>query len=212
MESLILIGGGGHCKSVIDVIESEGKFKIVGILDLLPKVGGNVLGYTIIGTDDEIEQFFKLTNNFLITVGHVKSYKTRKFLADKVISTGGTLVSITSPYAHVSKYAQVGNGTVIHHFANINSGAIVGENCIINAYANIEHDVIIGNFSHVSTGAMVNGDCAIGTGVFLGSNCTLRIGATIASDVLIGACSFVNADITESGFYKGIPAKKSMLL
>lgn len=208
MEPLILIGGGGHCKSVIDVIESEGKFKIIGILDIPKKVGEHVLKYKIIGTDDEIELYKNHYRNFLITVGHVKNCSTRKSLTERVIQSNGNLISVISPFAHVSNYAKIGNGTVIHHFVNVNAGASIGANCIINSFANIEHDVVIGNLTHVSTGVMVNGDCVIGNRVFLGSNSTMSVGAKIVDDVVIGASSFVNTNITEPGFYKGIPAKK----
>ena len=208
MIPLILIGGGGHCKSVIDIIETEGKYKIIGILDLPSKIGEKVLGYDIIGTEDNLENFISLTNNFLVTVGHVKDYKTRERLVEKIDSVGGNLVTIISPLSHVSRDARIGRGSVIHHFAHINAGAKIGDNCIINSFANIEHDANIGNLTHISTSVMVNGDCMIGSCVFIGSNATLRIGAKITDNVTIGACSFVNSDITEPGFYKGIPAKK----
>ena len=54
MKEIILIGGGGHCKSVIDVIEQESKYKIAGIIDKKELIGKDVLGYKIIGSDDDL--------------------------------------------------------------------------------------------------------------------------------------------------------------
>ena len=64
-QNIILIGGGGHCKSCIDVIEEEGKYKIVGILDKPDKLNEEVLSYKIIGNDDDIKSLAKKYNNFL---------------------------------------------------------------------------------------------------------------------------------------------------
>lgn len=77
MKPIILIGGGGHCISCIDVIEQTGLYKIIGILDLPEKVGENVLGYPIIGTDENLEQFLPNCNDFFLTVGQIKSSALR---------------------------------------------------------------------------------------------------------------------------------------
>jgi len=78
--NLILIGGGGHCHSCIDVIEQEGKYQIAGILDLPEMVGYNILGYSIIGSDDDIPKYVEQGFEFLITVGQIKSAEKRKTL------------------------------------------------------------------------------------------------------------------------------------
>ena len=86
MKTIILIGGGGHCRSCIDVIESVGGYAIKGILDIKEKVGSDVLGYPVLGTDDDILKFSKDVDGFLVTLGQIKSpYKRIKifeFLKD----------------------------------------------------------------------------------------------------------------------------------
>ena len=72
-KKLILIGGGGHCKSCIDVIEQSNQFTLVGILDNPALVGLSVLGYDIIGTDDQIEKLSMKGYDFLITIGQIHS-------------------------------------------------------------------------------------------------------------------------------------------
>lgn len=182
---LILVGGGGHCKSVIDVAESAG-YTILGILDKPELVGTKVLDYEVIGTDEDIPKFVDKAD-FVITVGQIKSCAIRKKLANLIKQAGGTLASIIASDAYVSKYAELGEGTVILHKAMVNAGAKVGKNCIINTMANIEHDVQIGDFCHISTGAMVNGNCQIGNDVFVGSGAVVVNGATIKD------CEFVKA-------------------
>ena len=73
MKKLYLIGGGGHCKSCIDVIEQTQEYKIEGIFDVKERVGEKVLGYEIIGDDNDIEKYQEDQNYFLITIGQIKT-------------------------------------------------------------------------------------------------------------------------------------------
>lgn len=203
---LILIGGGGHCKSVIEAAEGCG-YEIVGILDVPHNVGKKVMGIPIIGTDNEIANYIGAAE-FVITVGFILDPNLRILLFEKVKKLGGALATIIASTAHVSKYAQIGEGSVILHQAVVNAEAIVGVNSIINTFANIEHETIIGNHTHISTGVMVNGDCRIGNAVFIGSQSVVRQMVKISDYTIVSAGSFVNKDILEKGVYIGNPARK----
>lgn len=201
---LILIGGGGHCQSVIEVAESVGRV-IKGILDIPEEVGKTVLGYPIIGTDDQISDYVE-SCEFVITVGFIKNSSLRIKLFNKVIEAGGKFAILIANTAYVSRHATIGSGTVVMHQAFVNAGAKIGENVIINTYSNIEHGVNIGNQCHVSTGTMVNGDCKIGNNCFIGSQSVLANGVSICDDVIVGAGSLVRKSITKPGIYSGNPA------
>lgn len=205
MKSLILIGGGGHCKSVIEVAESAG-YEIKGILDMPDEVGKEVLpGHKVIGTDDEIPQYVEECD-FVITVGFIKNPAIRIKLYNKVKAAGGRLATIIASTAHVSKYAELGEGTVIMHHAFVNAGAKIGDNCIVNTFVNIEHDAEVGNQCHISTGTMVNGECKIGDNCFIGSQSVCANCIEIASDIIVGAGSVVRKSIRMKGIYAGNPA------
>lgn len=202
---LILIGGGGHCKSAIEVAESAG-YEIKGILDMPDEVGKEVLpGHKVIGTDDEIPQYVEECD-FVITVGFIKNPALRIKLYNKVKAAGGRLATIIASTAHVSKYAELGDGTVIMHYAFVNAGAKIGDNCIINTFVNIEHDAEVGNQCHISTGTMVNGECKIGENCFIGSQSVCANCIEIASDIIVGAGSVVRKSIRVKGIYAGNPA------
>lgn len=206
VKKLVLVGGGGHCKSVIDVAESAG-YTILGILDRPEEVGKKVLGYEVIGTDDEIVKYADKAE-FVVTVGQVKSPALRIKLHNMVEQGGGKLATIISPSAHVSKYATVGEGSVVMHQAIVNADAKVGKGCIINTFANIEHDVLIGAYCHISTGTMINGGAEIAEGTFIGSQSVVNQGIKIKwGGAIIASLSVVNKDITEAGLYAGSPAK-----
>lgn len=202
---LILIGGGGHCKSVIDVAESNG-YIIDGILDTKENAGKKVLKYSIIGTDDEISKFVK-EHLFIVTVGQIKDASLRIKLHKKIMDAGGKLATIIASTAHVSKYAKIGEGSVIMHQAVVNADCKIGKGCIINTFANIEHDVVIGDYCHISTGAMVNGNCNVGNHTFVGSQSVIVNGLSVCDDCIIGAGSVVSKTILKKGIYSGNPAK-----
>jgi len=205
-ENLILVGGGGHCRSVIDVIEAEGRFLIAGIVDAPEKVGERICGYPVIATDDDLPALAQTYQYFLVTVGQVKSGVIRTRLFHQIKSLGGILPTLIAPTAYVSRHATIGEGTVIMHRAFVNAGARVGANGIINTAALVEHDTEIGDFCHISTGAIINGTCVVGNGCFVGSNAVLAHGVELSPGGVIGAGAVVLANTRPNALYAGNPA------
>jgi sugar O-acyltransferase (sialic acid O-acetyltransferase NeuD family) len=208
MKKLVLIGGGGHCKACIDVVECTNEYEIVGILDSVDLIGTNILNYKIIGSDDDIFKYQQQACHFLVTVGQIKSGIIRKKIFQLLENSGATLATIFSPKAYVSRYAQVGKGTIVMHGVIVNASAKVGENCILNTACDIEHDTIIGNHTHISTYAVINGGCIIGDEVFVGSNATIANKVSLGNNIVISSGASVIKDIDESGTYAGNPVKK----
>lgn len=170
---LILIGGGGHCAACIDVIEQESKFEIAGIVDK-DAASGMLLGYPILGGDDDLDAFRSSYDYALITIGQIKSPSARKRLFAYSKSLGFILPAIVSPRAYVSKHASIGEGTIIMHDALVNARASIGRNCIVNTKALIEHDAVVGDNCHISTGAIINGGAMVSQGSFVGSNAATK--------------------------------------
>jgi sugar O-acyltransferase (sialic acid O-acetyltransferase NeuD family) len=184
---ILLIGGGGHCKSVIDIIEQEDRWTIAGIIDKKELIGTKVLDYTIIGCDDDLEQLFLQYKYAIVTIGHIKTNQLRVKLFNTLQNIGYTIPTIISPLAYVSKYAFIDKGTVIHHQALINANAKIGKNCIINSKALIEHDVVIEDNCHISTGAIINGGVVVSENTFVGSNATTKEYITINKFIKAGS-------------------------
>jgi sugar O-acyltransferase (sialic acid O-acetyltransferase NeuD family) len=207
-KDIVLIGGGGHCKAVIDVIEQENKYNILGILDPDFKELKSVLNYPVLGDDDEIEILSKKIKHFFITVGQAKSAKIRIKLFNRIKQLGLTFPTVVSPYSYVSKHSKIGEGTVIMHGVKLNADSIVGSNCIINTNAIIEHDAHIGNHCHISTGALINGFVKVGDEVFIGSGTVLADRISIADKTIFGAGSVVIKSDLVPAVYAGNPVKK----
>jgi sugar O-acyltransferase (sialic acid O-acetyltransferase NeuD family) len=208
MKPIILIGGGGHCISCIDVIEQTGLYQIIGILDLPEKIGQKILNYSVIGTDNEIEQFVMECPDFLITVGQIKSASIREMIFNKVKLAGGNLPIIISPIGNVSKYAIIEEGTIVMHHALVNAGASIGKGCILNSKSLIEHQATIGNFCHISTASVVNGKTNIADCCFIGSNSVVANNIHVTANTIIAAGSQVLRNIELSGTYIGSPLRK----
>lgn len=174
MEDILLVGGGGHCKSVIDVIELEAKYNIVGIIDKEELIGKNILGYKVIGSDNDLKKLFETYKFALVTVGQIRSNTLKVKLFKTLKNIGYKTPTIISPLAYVSKHSTIGSGTCIMHYACINADVTIGENCIINSKALIEHDALIENNCHISTGAIINGGVKVKINTFIGSNATTK--------------------------------------
>ena len=185
-QPILLIGGGGHCHSVIDVIEQQDIYQIYGIVDVLEKQGAAVLGYPVVGSDDDLPDLIKKCSNAVITVGHIKSNVLRVKLYNAARTQGFNLPIIISPLAYVSKHAHIGAGTVVMHHALVNANANVGYNGIINSKALIEHDVHIGNHCHIATAAVINGAAQVADNSFVGSNSMTVQCAQVTSFVKAG--------------------------
>jgi len=203
---LVLIGGGGHCKAAIDVIEAAG-LTIIGVLDR-PEAGiSEVLGYPVLGDDDALPELVARGYQALVTVGQIKSAAPRIRAFEAAQAARAPMPSVVSPRAYVSAYATLGEGTLVLHGALVNAAAQLGRNVIVNSLALIEHDAKVGDHCHVATGARVNGSVTIGAGSFIGSGAVLKNGVTIGSGAVIGAGAVISHDIPEGSFVPVTPRR-----
>lgn len=206
---LLLIGGGGHCKAAIDVIEEAG-MSIAGVLDRPEAELTQVLGHPVLGSDDDLPELLAQHGNALVTIGQIKSPALRIRAFEAALAAGGTLPLVISPRAHVSRHAKVGDGTLVMHGAVTNAAAVVGRNVILNSLALVEHDARVGDHCHISTGARVNGDVSIGEGCFIGSGAVLKNGIRIGKGSVIGAGCLIYEDVPEGSFVTATPERTQL--
>ena len=193
MKNIILIGAGGHCRSCIDVIELENKFKIIGLID--KNKNQKINKYKVLASDKRLKEILKKTKHALITLGQIKDLNKREKMFNLVKKKGFKFPSIISPLAYVSHKAKVGEGTIIMHGAIVNSGAIIGKNCIVNSKSLVEHDAIVGNNSHLSTRSTLNGGVTLGKNCFVGSHAIIKQGVRVGKNTFINANLFIDKNI-----------------
>ncbi len=206
-EKVVLTGGGGHCKVVIDAIRKEGIYEIFGITDL-KNTGSEILGIKIIGTDDILEELlYKGITSALITLGHMKCNTRRVHLFNKLCELGFSLINVLHPGAIIGEEVSLGKGNVILAGSIINSCTSIGSNCIINTGSIVEHDCIIENHVHISPGVNLAGGVKVGENTHIGMGADVIEGVTIGKNCIIGAGAVVIGDIPHNSVAVGIPAK-----
>ena len=212
MSAVVLLGGGGHCRSVIDVIEQTGRFSILGVLEKEGFSDSNLMGYPLLGSDQDLPAFIEQNCAVVITIGQIKTSEPREKLYAYAKEAGAELPVVVSPRAYLSRHAKVGSGTTVMHEAIVNCSAEIGENCIINTKALVEHDAKIGNHTHIATGALVNGGAQIGQRCFIGSGAVIHNNIDIGDGCLIGAGTAVRTDLPDGTVLKSRQAPTGMAI
>ena len=198
-DSVILIGGGGHSKVVIDCVQSSGG-QVVGILDDGIAVGTSVLGVPVLGRIEDYKEY--LQHQFLIAIGN---NSIRRRISQELQVKWYTAIHSS---AVVSPYASIGVGTVVMPRAVINAGAIIGSHCIVNTGVIVEHDNHIADYVHLSPAASLGGTVSVGEETHIGIGATVRNNINICGGCTIGAGAAVVKNITEPGTYVGVPARR----
>jgi sugar O-acyltransferase (sialic acid O-acetyltransferase NeuD family) len=208
-EQIIVLGGGGHAKVVIDALNAYGKYKIAAVLDPSLKKKSKVLGVKVGGGDVELSCLFDIgIKNCVVAVGSVGNIDVRKRIYLKAKKLGFIFPVIIHPQAVVSKNASLGEGTFVSAGAAINPGVAIGVCCVINTGAVVEHDCTLGDFVHVSPNATLCGNVTVGDGTHVGAGATVIEGFAIGNNSLIGAASLVAGNIGNGWLCYGVPAKK----
>lgn len=200
IEDVLLLGGGGHCKSVINAMTGT-CFRPGAILDKNPTLDA-ILGIPVLGGDSLLPALRSRFDLAIVTVGQIKDYVLRWRLYCKLGEYGYTTPVIIAASANISEWASIGAGSTILNSAMINADVNIGENCIVNTMAIIEHDAKIGNNCHISTGAIINGGVMIADNVFVGSGAVIREGVKIENGSVIGIGSVVKKDVEAGSIIK----------
>jgi sugar O-acyltransferase (sialic acid O-acetyltransferase NeuD family) len=201
--SLILVGAGGHSHSCIDVIEQQGQYQIAGLIGTPDEVHSQHLGYTVIGSDSDLQELAKIHQYTLITIGQIHTAEHRIRLYQQATQHGFKLPVVIAPTAYVSRQATLGAGSIVMHGAIVNVGSRVGKNCIINTNALIEHNVTVEDHCHISTGSILNGDVKVGAGSFIGSGSIINQGIVIGKSCLVGMGLAVRHNLNDDSRFTG---------
>ena len=208
MKNIVIIGASGHGGVVLDCIEKEGKYNVVGFIDSFKKIGLSQSGYPVLGTEYDLPYIISAYNieGGIVAVG---DNWARKLLVDRVlhIVPEFNFVKSIHPNAIIAKNVSVGEGTVIMPGAIVNSGSVVGKFCILNTNSSLGHDGIIGDYSSLAPRVSTGGNLILGcfSAVCLGVNIIENI--EIGDHVVIGAGALVVNHVPSKVVAFGAPAK-----
>lgn len=206
---ILLIGAGGHCKVVLDLLLRIKEYEIAGIIDLEGRLGSKVFEVPVIGTDGDLPRFFKSgIKHCFISVGSIGDPRLRVKLYNLAKKSGFVLPNLISHDALVSHLVSLGEGNFIAPGVIINASSRIGSNCIINTGAIIEHDCNIGNFVHLSPGSVLSGGVSIGNYSHIGTGSLIIQNVKIGEKVIIGMGSVVTKNISKGMVAYGSPCKE----
>jgi len=190
-KKIIIIGAGGHSRSLIELIINSKKYIIFGIVGTKSDLGKDICGIKVKYLEKDLVLLRKKCIYAAIGVGQIKNYEPRQKIFKKLKRLNFKIPMIKSKFSYISKNSIIGEGTTIFNGANINANVKIGKNCIINSNALIEHDVIVGNDCHISTGSILNGNVKIGNSCFVGSGSVIREGIVIKNKQIIPIGSII---------------------
>lgn len=170
LEEIILVGFGGHAKSVADCIERQGKYRIIGYTD----IEDHNSRYTYLGTDEVLEEYYlKGVRNAAISIGYLGMGRIREKLYFGLKKIGFNLPVIIDPSAIVASTARIEEGAFVGKGAIVNAESRIGKAAIINTKALVEHECEVGDFAHVAVAAVLCGQVRVGNFAFIGANTTV---------------------------------------
>jgi sugar O-acyltransferase (sialic acid O-acetyltransferase NeuD family) len=188
---VVVVGCSGHARVIVDILEAEKRCHIVGLLDDLRPPGTEVLGYQVIGSDEDLPALVAAGICDSIVVG-VGDNWTRSRIATRIKRAIPEIQFVTAihPSAQVARYCSIGAGTVIMAGVVVNPGCEIGEFCILNTGSSLDHDSRMGQFSSLAPRAVTGG------GVKIGDFSAIAIGAVVSHSMSIGEHAVVGAGAT----------------
>lgn len=208
-KKLLLIGGGGHCKSVLDSLLKSNEYSEVGIVDAKENIGKYVLSIPIIGCDDDLLELKEKGYNYaFVTVGSVGNPSLRIKLYKMIERLGFIIPNIIDSTAIISKHIDMETGIYIGKNSTINIGTSIGKGAIVNTASIIEHDCLIGKFAHIAPGAVLCGEVRVGENTHIGAGSVVKQQVRIGSNTIIGMGSVVLHNINDNVIAYGNPCRE----
>lgn len=208
MEKIVLVGAGGHAKTIVDTLERSKEYEIAGFIapqNIAEKV---YRGYRILGHDEDMEAIFTTgIFNAIIAIGFIGKSDLRNRIYKEMKKIGFRFPVIKDLTAMVANDVKIGEGSYIGRNVVINAEGKVGKNCIVNTGAIIEHECVMGDFSHLSVASVLCGQASVGTNVFIGANATVLQQKRVGNECVIGAGAVVTENIPDGSTAVGIPAR-----
>ncbi|MEI6825275.1 MAG: acetyltransferase [Desulfuromonadales bacterium] len=206
MKNIFVYGASGHAKVVIDIIEQQGIYEILFLVDDdLSLKGQDFCGYRVLGGKQELLETNYQTYGGIVAIGN---NRIRTSIARWLTDKGFILVSAVHPSVQLGRGVSIDTGTVVMAGVVINSDTSIGKNVIINTRASIDHDCTIGESAHIAPGVTMCGTISVGTGSFVCSGATIIPNLTIGNNVLVGAGSTVIRDVADNVTVVGSPARQ----
>ena len=208
-KTVLIVGASEHSKVIIDIFEKEGKYEIAGLIDDSRKIGGETLGYKIIGNESDLPNFHLKYPNWKLFIAIGDNW-VRHNVVNRIIHKIPDIefASAIHPSAQIGKDVKIGKGVAIMAGAIVNSSSFIGDFTIINTKASLDHDCEMQPFSSLAPNATCGGKVSVGAFSAISISATIKHGISIGSHTIIGAGSVLLKSCGDQLILYGCPAKE----
>lgn len=201
-ERLVVIGAGGHARSVMDVLIQNGDYDIIGCLS--PNGEKDVLGIPVLGDDQLLPQLYQEgCRHVFVALG---KNKLRCRISERCREMGFRTISVISRNAVISSRVEIGEGACVLHGAVIHVNSRIGRDCIINTAAAIDHDCVVGEGCHIAGNSYLAGTVSVGDYTLIAPGAVIRDGISIGKNCVIGMGAVATKNIPDEVMAYGVPA------
>ena len=201
--AILVYGGGGHGKTLVDLLRTLGAYRIVGIVDDGLPAGQGIMGVEVLGGAEVLPDLHARGVRLAVNaVGGIGNIAVRIQVFRKLAQAGFTCPAIIHPRAWVEPSATLAAGVQVFAHAYVGSQAQVGYGAIINTAAIVSHDCVIGDYANLSPGAILAGEVQVGAAALVGMGATVNLQAHIGPAARIGNGATVKADVRENGIVR----------
>lgn len=205
---VVVLGAGGHARSVIDALTASAEHEVVAITDPRPELAGTEFeGAPVVGDDSKLGELrADGVEGACLGIGGTGDNGPRMRAFELAHQLGFGLPVIVHPAAVISATATLGKGTVVLARAVVGPGARVGSDVIVNTGAIVEHDCVIGDHTHIASGAVLGGAVEVGESAHVGLAASILQGVSIGASAVVGAGAVVIRDVAAGDVAAGVPA------
>jgi sugar O-acyltransferase (sialic acid O-acetyltransferase NeuD family) len=206
--NILIVGCSGHARVVIDIVERAGKYRILGLIDSYKNSGTQLLGYEVIGTEEDIPMLVRsgVAPTGIVAIGDNWS-RARIVTRIRELQEDFQFLTAVHPSSCVARDVIVGEGTVIMAGVVVNTGSKIGPFCIMNTSCSVDHDCNLGEYSSLAPGVVTGGQVVIGAFSAIGIGATVIHRVQIGEQTVIGAGATVTKDIADHVVAYGTPAR-----
>ena len=204
-EPLLILGGGGHARVLIDALRTS-KRELLGVIDPKLSHGSRILDLTVLGGDEVMDHYSPDAVRLINGVGSVQSTGLRQRVYEKFKARGYVFASVVHSSALIGLNVELEEGVQIMAGVVIQTGCRIGANVILNTRASVDHDCAIGSHVHLAPGVTLSGAVVVDDSVHIGTGAVVIQGVHIGGHSLIGAGAVVLQDIPSGVKAVGVPA------
>jgi sugar O-acyltransferase (sialic acid O-acetyltransferase NeuD family) len=208
MRGIIIAGASGHASLVIEALECQGVFRILGLVDSFKPAGPTPLGYEILGSIHDLPELVRRYNiaGGIVAIG---DNWTRGKIVQQILDVAPDFqfVSAIHAAARVAARTSLGHGIVVMAGAIVNPGCTIHNHCFLSTNASLDHDSIMESFSSLGPHAATGGNVRLGSYTAVGIGANIIHGITVGAHAVVGAGATVLDHVPEKVVAYGTPAR-----